>query len=343
MEYGLRLSNFRYLGGATVYEFGEVEPGIRKPVVNQFESDPGETIEQFTNLEPRFSFKYQLNNTSSLKASYNRMAQYIHLLSNTTASIPLDNWTPSTNNIDPQIGDQFALGYFRNFAQNKYEASVESYIKFTANQPDYIDGANLLVNELVEGEILAGDGRAYGLEFYLKKNAGKLTGWLSYTLSRSELQVEGINNGNWYPTRFDQTHNFKMVGFYDLTERVSLSANFTYATGTPATFPTTRYEIQGYTVPHNDNNARNDVRIPDFHRLDLSMTLKGRTMKKGKERKNKDSWTFSLYNVYGRDNAYSIYFAQSNGTPTLEAPSTNAYQFSVITTIIPSISYNFNF
>jgi len=346
LEYGLRLSSFQYLGGTTVFEFEDVEPGIRPEVISETEVPDGEVVEDFYNLEPRFSMRYQLNDKSSIKGSYNRMAQYIHLVSNTTASIPLDVWTPSTNNIDLQIADQFALGYFRNLGPaNDYEFSVEGYYRSTRNELDYIDGADLLLNEFIEGEVLSGDGRAYGLEFYLKKNKGRFNGWVSYTLGRSELQIDGINNGDWYANRFDQTHNLKVVGFYDLNERISFSANFTYTTGTPTTFPTSRYELQGYTVPHNDNSARNDVRIPAYHRLDISMNLKGKKFKRnGQERKNQDYWTFGLYNLYNRENAFSIYFAESDGVPVPgRAPDTEAYQFSVLGSIVPSISYNFKF
>ncbi|MEM6842670.1 MAG: carboxypeptidase-like regulatory domain-containing protein [Bacteroidota bacterium] len=346
LEYGVRFSAFQYLGDGTVYEFEEVVPGIRPNVTSAEETDLWENIETYTNVEPRFSMRYSLSEKSSIKASYNRMAQYIHLVSNTAASIPLDVWLPSTNNIEPQVGDQFAVGYFRNIGEdNAYEFSAEAYYKSTQNQLDYLDGADLLINAFVEGEVLSGEGRAYGLELYAKKNTGKLTGWLSYTLSRSELQVEGINNGEWYPTLFDQTHNFKAVGFYDFNERLTFSANFTYVTGAPVTFPTSRYEVQGFTIPHTDNDERNGFRINDFHRLDLSLTLKGRNFKKnGRERRNEDYWTLSLFNVYARQNAFSIYFSQSDAEPAPgQGAITEANRFSVLGTIIPSVSYNFKF
>ncbi|MEM6297789.1 MAG: TonB-dependent receptor [Bacteroidota bacterium] len=346
LEYGLRFSVFQYLGDGPVYEFEDVEPGVRPDVTSIEDTDNWENIRTFSNLEPRFSIRYSIDERSSLKASYNRMAQYIHLVSNTAASIPLDVYLPSTNNVDPQIGDQFTLGYFRNFGEgNAYEFSAEAYYKTTQNQLDYIDGADLLINSFVEGEILSGEGRAYGLELFLKKNTGRLTGWLSYTLSRSELQVEGINNGDWYPTLFDQTHNLKAVGFFDLSERVTLSANFTYVTGAPTTFPTSRYEIQGFTVPHTDNAERNGFRLNDFHRLDFSLTLDGKKVKKsGKTRKNEDYWTFSLFNVYARRNAFSIYFSESDAQPMPNMRAiTEANRFSVLGSIIPSVSYNFKF
>jgi len=345
LEYGLRFSSFQYLGDGDVYEFEEVTPGERPDVISIQETDRWENIETFNNLEPRFSMRYKLDAKSSVKLSYNRMAQYIHLVSNTLASIPLDVYLPSTNNIDPQIGDQFALGYFRNFGENEdYEISAEAYYKTTQNQLDYIDGADLLINSFVEGEVLSGDGRAYGLELFAKKNTGKLTGWLSYTLSRTELQVDGINNGNWYPAMFDQRHNLKAVGFYELSKRVTLSGNFTFVSGAPITFPTSRYEIQGITVPHTDNGERNGFRLTDFHRLDLSLTLNGKEYKKGKKRKNEDYWTFSVFNVYARQNAFSIYFNESDAQPAPGSRAiTEANRFSVFGSAIPSVSYNFKF
>lgn len=341
LEYGIRFSSFLYLAPTTVYEFGDAPAGQRKPVTDIIPVDGNEVIKDFYNVEPRFSFRYQLNQTSSIKGSYNRMVQYIHLVSNTTASIPLDVWTPSTNNIDPQIGDQFALGYFRNFKDNTLEASIEGYYRNTRNQLDYIDGADLLLNGLFEGDILSGNGRAYGMELMVKKNGGKINGWASYTLGRTELQIDGINRGEWYPTRFDQTHNLKLVGFYEHNDRMTFSANFTYTTGTPSTFPSSRYSVQGYTIPHSDKAARNDVRIPDYHRLDLSMTLYA---KKENRRAKRNFWVFSLYNLYARENPFSIYFSTSDKPPTPGfLPQTSATQFSVLGSILPSVSYNFNF
>ena len=222
VQYGLRFSNFLYLGEGQYFDFDEPEPGIRRSVIETFEADNLEVIQSYHNLEPRASLKYQLPSNSSLKASYNRTVQYIHLVSNTTASNPLDIWTPSTNNIRPQTGQQWAIGYFRNFGKNNdYETSIETYYKKTSNQIDYIDGADILINEFIEGDLLSGRGRAYGLELFIKKNSGRFNGWLSYTLARTELQVDGINNNKWYPTRFDQTHNLKIAAFYETPGRWS--------------------------------------------------------------------------------------------------------------------------
>ncbi len=344
IQYGLRFSNFLYLGEGQYFDFDEPVPGIRKRVTETFEADKFEIIESYTNLEPRASIKYQLPSNSSIKASYNRTAQYIHLVSNTTASNPLDNWTPSTNNIEPQTGQQWVLGYFRNFGNNNIETSVETYYKKTANQIDYIDGADILINEFLEGDMLSGKGRAYGLEFFVKKNGGRVNGWLSYTLARTELQVDGINNNNWYPTRFDQLHNLKIAAFYETQGRWSFSANFSLISSTPTTFPTSRFQIQDYTIPLNYFNSRNNVRIAAFHRLDVSAILQGRKIRRGKTRKNKNYWVFGVYNVYARKNPFSIYFAQVDETPIGGNPiETQATKVSIIGTLLPSISYNFKF
>ena len=340
MNYGLRLSHFAYLGGRNVYNFGEAPLGQMKPLTSVTVAEDGEIIKDFFNLEPRFSMKIELDQKSSFKASYNRTAQYIHLLSNTTASTPVDIWTPATNNINPAMADQVAVGYFRNFKDNTYEFSGELYYKTMDNLIDYIDGADLILNEFVEGQILEGQGRAYGAELMFKKTEGRFSGWLSYTLARSERLVEGINNNEWYPSRFDQTHNLSITTFYELTKRMTLSANFVYNTGTPTTFANSGYYQQGYFIPNNDDNARNNVRIPDYHRLDLSLTI---DPKPGK-RKWKGQWVFGLYNVYSRRNPFSIYFRQNpERVAPAQAVNTEAIRLSVIGNFIPSISYNFTF
>jgi len=346
LQYGIRYSNFRLLGEGSLYEFGEVPAGNRRPVIDITTFDRGETIQSYGKFEPRFSIKYQVDDASSIKASYNRLTQYIHLISNTTASNPLDVWTPSTNNLLPEIGDQVAVGYFRNFGKsNDIETSVEVYYRRAQNQIDYIDGADILINEFLEGDLLIGRGRAYGMELYVKKNSGIVNGYVSYTLARTELQVDGINNGDWYPTRFDQTHNLKISLFYEPNSRWDFAANFSYITGTPTTFPSTRFTIQDYVIPFIAGNGRNNVRIPNFHRLDLAATLHGKKQKRnGKLRKNEDYWVFSVYNVYNRRNPFSIYFAQADEIPAdAVALPTQATRVAIIGSIIPSVSYNFKF
>ncbi len=344
IEYGLRFSDFRGFGPGTAYTYSDTIAGKRKPVASEKEYGNGETISNYNNLEPRFSIKAGLTETSSIKASYNRMVQYLHLISNTTASNPLDVWTPSSNNIKPEIADQFTIGYFQNIGKI-WEASVETYLRVTDNQIDYIDGADLLINEYLEGDLLSGRGRAYGLEFYLQKKTGRFNGWISYTLGRTELQIEGINNGEWYAARFDQTHNLKITGFYDLSKRWSVSGNFVLTSGTPTTFPTSRYLVQGILIPYNAYGTRNNVRVPAYHRLDVSFRLEGRAFKKnGEKRKNTDYWVFSVYNLYARKNPFSIYFSQRDERVSPGQPAhSEATQLSVIGTLVPSVSYNFKF
>ena len=339
LQYGLRLSHFNFTGSGPAYEFGDAPAGQRRPAIDTTEFGAWESIQTYNNLEPRLAIKYQLSGSTSLKASYNRTAQYIQLVSNTTASTPVDIWTPATNNIRPLVGDQVALGYFKNFLDNTYEFSAEVYYKEIDNIVDYIDGADLLLNATIEGDLIDGDNRAYGLELLFKKSKGDFTGWMSYTLARTENRIDGINNNEWYPTRFDQTHNFSLTAFYELNDKWSLSGNFAYITGTPTTFPTSRFEQQGYVVPYNANNTRNNVRIPSYHRLDFGATKKG---KRKPGRKWEGEWVFSIYNVYSRRNAFSIFFSPVEGTsgPLVQ---TQANRLSVIGNFIPSVSYNFKF
>lgn len=344
-DYGLRFSYFQSYGPGTVYTYNDTIPGIRRYPIDEKTAKRGESIATYNNFEPRASFKIQSSPTSSIKGSYNRMAQYLHLISNTTASNPLDVWNPSSKNIRPEIGDQFTLGYFKDLGDKRqYEISVEGYWRQTENQIDYIDGADLLINRYLEGDLLSGKGRAYGLETYFQKKTGRLTGWVSYTLGKTELQVEGINRGRWYDTRYNQTHNLKITGFYDLSERWSVSSNFVFTSGTPTTFPTSRYTIQGILIPYNANDSRNNVRLPDYHRLDVSFRLEGKKVKHGKPRRNTDYWVFSLYNLYARRNPFSIYFSQKDERiPTGSPIESQATQLSIIGTVIPSVSYNFKF
>ncbi len=347
LSYGLRYSAFHYLGAGTVYDYGEADiVGKRRPVISTREAAAGETIARYDNFEPRAAVTFVINDQSSLKASYNKMTQYIHLVSNTVASNPLDVWTPSTNNIRPQTGQQVALGYFRDLGKgDQYEASAEAYYRATEDQIDYIDGADILINEFLEGDLLSGQGRAYGLETYLKKKKGKLNGWVSYTLAKTELKVDGINRGEWYPTRFDQRHNLKISTSYDWTERLTISANFTWLSGTPTTFPDSRYAIQDYAVPYIYGDARHSVRIPDYHRLDVSAILQGKKVnRKGEPRRFQGEYVFSVYNVYARRNPFSIYFSQSDERRPAGVPAeTTATRLAIIGTLFPSISYNFKF
>lgn len=336
LRYGLRFSNFNYLGRGSALQLETNNQARRALVTGRTEYTKNELIQAYNVPEPRFSANYKLKKDLAFKFSYNRMSQYLHLISNTAASVPLDVWTPSTNNIKPQIADQVAGGYFRNFGKNlDYELSAEAFYKSMQNQIDYIDGANLLLNNQLEAELLSGKGRAYGLELFFKKNTGKFTGWIAYTLSKSERKVEGISNGDWYNNRFDRRHNSNLTASYELSRKWTVSASFVFASGTPTNLPNTKYSFQGIQgIPQNASNLRNNVTIKPFHRLDLSATWVRK-----KTSRFESSWVFGVYNVYGRRNPFS-YYTRNNPDNNLQ---TQLIRYSVIGTIIPSVSWNFKF
>lgn len=337
LQYGLRVSGFHYLGATTVFELEDKVPdGNRPEVINTYEAKSGELIKDYYNLEPRFSANYVLNKSTSFKASYNRLAQYIHLASNTAASSPLDIWLPSSNNILPQKADQVALGVFKNFKDNMFETSVEVYYKDLQNQLGYVRGADLFLNNNLESEIIQGIGRAYGAELYIKKNKGALTGWLSYTLSRSEQKIQGINNGDWFNAKFDKPHNLTLVGIYSLNKYWDFSATFTLSSGIPATFPTHTLFLDDRPIPVNALNEQNNQRLPAYHRMDISFTKQS---KKNDSRRWQSEWVFGLYNAYARRNAFSVYFRQNEDRPL----DREAIQLSILGTVLPSVSYNFKF
>jgi hypothetical protein len=337
LQYGFRYSTFQYMGKGEAYEFGQEKPNTRRPVVSVKSYDQWETIQNYGNFEPRFSLNLELNATTSLKASYNRMVQYLHLVSNTAAATPVDVWTPSTNNIKPQLADQFAVGLFKNFRDNTYETSVEVYYKDLQNQLDFIDNADLLLNRFLEGDLLQGVGRAYGAEFYVKKSKGRLTGWISYTLSRTERQVEGLNNDNWFPNRYDRPHNLNTSLSYEFNEYWSASANFVLQSGTPVTFPTSRVQVQDYIIPYNVEATRNNFRVPTYHRLDFSVTKINK--KKKPNQRWESNWVFSVYNAYNRRNPFTIYFRRNQDVPV----NTEAVRLAIIGSVVPAVSYNFKF
>ncbi|GAA0728772.1 TonB-dependent receptor [Aquimarina litoralis] len=344
LQYGLRWSNFNRLGSEEIVEYETGTPLTYNAEQNTYEENEvigttsfssGKSIESFNGFEPRISARYLINDESSFKLSYNRMYQYLHLISNTTSPTPLDVWSPSGPYIEPQYADQFAVGYFKSFKDGKYDLSLETYYKKLNDVTDFIDGADLLFTEDIETQIAQGEGRAYGLEMQLSKNEGKLTGWLSYTLARSETKVLGINNNAYYPSNSDQLHELNLVGFYKLNKRWDFGANFVFGSGRPVTYPTGRYEQNGLVVADYDN--RNGNRLPAYHRLDLSATL---NPKKGKN----GTWTFSLINVYNRQNAASIYFNEVGeiGETDIATGMTQATKLSFFG-IVPSISYQFKF
>jgi hypothetical protein len=281
--------------------------------------------------EPRLMLNYMIDNQSSVKASYNRNYQFIHLLSNSTASTPTDVWLPSSDNVKPQIADQWSVGYFRNLKKNLFETSVEIYYKNLQNQIDYRNGADLVFNSTVEAELVFGRGWAYGAEFLVKKNYGKLTGWVGYTLSKTMRQFDQINNGNPFPARQDRLHDISIIVQYNFSRKLIASATWVYNTGNAVTFPNGKYTIDGKTVGYY--TQRNGYRMPDYHRLDLGLTwIRKQTAR------FESSWNFSVYNAYGRENAYFISFRQNEENPE----QTEAVQISLFK-FIPSVSYKFKF
>jgi hypothetical protein len=336
IEYGLRVSTYSFLGKGKAYYYRDTIPNEPLPFDHTRSYKQGEVIQSYVNPEPRFSANYVINSVSSIKASYNRMAQYLQLISNTAASTPLDVYTLATNNTKPLLADQGSLGYFRNFKDNTYETSVEVYYKYLQHQMDYVDNADLFINDYVEGQLLGGFGRAFGAEFYVKKTKGKFNGWLSYTLSRTERKVRGISNDEWFVSRYDRTHVFNTVVNYDIAKRWNISGTFVFLSGTPATFPNSKVQIQGYNIPYNTTGTRNNYRITPYHRLDLGATYH---FKKNERRRYQQSIVISVYNVYNRRNAYSIYFRNTKADPN----QTEAVRFSVIGSIVPAVTYNFNF
>ncbi|MCW3106960.1 MAG: collagen-binding protein [Segetibacter sp.] len=325
-NYGLRLTNYIILGPGDFYTYNK-----SGEVSNTESYAKGKIVKNYFNPEPRFSTSYQVTNTSSVKASYTRNIQNLHLLSNSTSSNPTDLWLSSSNNVKPEIADQVALGYYRNFHDNRFEFSSEIYYKALQNQIDYKNGAQLRANENVESQLLFGKGRAYGLELFLKKRYGKLTGWISYTLSRTERKFDEINHGAYYPATQDRTHDFSIVGIYQASKKWTLSSTWVYYTGNAITWPSGKYDVNGQVVFYY--TERNGYRMPSYHRLDLSATLQGR-----KKAKYEGSWTFSVYNAYGRQNPYTISFRQSETDPQ----KTEAVQLSLFK-FIPSVTYNFKF
>ena len=349
IQYGLRLTNFTRLGQDEQSVYADDNPVLFNDALQIYESadptgtesfDRSDVLKTFTNLEPRLALSYLLNDNTSLKFSYNRMAQYLHLISNTSSATPLDVWAPSGTFIEPQILNQFAAGYFKNISDNKYTLETEVFYKDLKNRIDYIDGANLIANDNIEQVILNGEGRAYGLEVLLKKNEGRLKGWLAYTLSKSEQRAPGrtaneigINNGNWYNTAYDKRHDISINASYELNDKWLFGSNFLIQSGQPTNYPTGQIQFQGLTLPIYEAD-RNSERLPAYHRLDVSATL---TPSKNKGRKWKTEWVFSVYNLYNRKNAASISFGQNNETLRNEAIKTSIFG------IVPSVTYNFKF
>lgn len=338
LNYGLRYSLYWNLGDRDVRIYRPDQPRRTESVIDTKHYNNNEVIANYWGLEPRFRLCWELNRQNALKMSYARNRQYIHLISNTTAPVPTDIWKSAGKHIKPMTSDQLALGYFHSLTKPGIELSAEAYYKKMVNMVDYKSGVELLLNEFIETELLSGKGRAYGLELMAKKTKGKLNGWLSYTLARSERQINGnfpeerINDGKYYPANYDKTHSVNLALTYKQSKRLSFSANFVYSTGRPLTFPNAKYQYMGQVVL--DYSERNQNRIPDYHRLDLAVTCKG----KGKPNRSwRGEWVFSLYNVYARRNAYSVYFIGDG------VGQNQATKLSILATVFPSVTYNFTF
>lgn len=348
LQYGLRWSNFMRLGQDQLNLYEDNNPVVFNEEFQIYENaDPiGEEsykrtdlLATFNTLEPRLAVALALNDQSSIKASYNHMAQYLSLLSNTNSPTPLDVWTPSGPYIKPQILDQYAFGYFRNFKNNEYSLATEVFYKDIDNRIDYIDGADLIANNAIEQVILNGHARAYGWELSMNKNEGALQGWISYTLSKSEQRTPGrtdsepgINMGNWYTTAYDKTHDIAINASYELNSKWSFNSNFIFQTGQPTNYPIGQYEFKGLVVPIY--GGRNEQRLPAYHRWDIAATL---TPRKNKNRNLQGEWVFSIYNIYNRRNAASINFEQNQDTGHNEAIRTAIFG------LVPSVTYNFKF
>jgi hypothetical protein len=350
LQYGARFSNFTRLGQDEINVYANDNPVIYNSQFKKYESAEAiatesykrsDALASFNNFEPRISFSYLLDNQTSFKLSYNRMAQYLHLLSNTASPTPLDVWAPSGKFIKPQLLDQFAAGYFKSIKNGDYSLETEVFYKDIQNRIDYINGANLVANNEIETIILNGQARAYGLEVLFKKNEGNFKGWLAYTLSKSEQKTQGrtanepgINQGEWYNTPYDKTHDISINTSYELSKKWLFNANFLFQTGQPTNYPVGQYEVQGLNVPIYNDNTRNADRLPAYHRLDISATL---SPESNKNRKWQAEWVFGIYNLYGRQNAASINFRQNRETFRNEAIQTSIFG------LVPSVTYNFKF
>lgn len=326
--YGLRYTWFSNIGPSTVYNYDDQFNFVDSTVY-----ETTKFYKTYSGLEPRLSLTYLLSELSSIKASYSRTMQFVQLASNSTVGNPLSIWFPASPNVKPQYADQAAVGYFRNFKDGMIETSIEVYYKKMYNQIDFKDHAQLILNPELEGEIRFGWGQAYGLELFVRKNTGKLTGWISYTLSQSLRYFADINNGKAYLSPFDRPHDISTVVSYELSKRLLVSATWVFSSGSTATFPTGRFTYGNLIAPVYSD--RNDYRLPDYHRLDFGITL---NEKKKENRKYHHSWVLSVYNVYNRHNTYSIRFEQSAADPN-QTIAMKTYLFG----IIPTVTFNFNF
>jgi hypothetical protein len=327
LNYGARLTAFSILGAGDFFNINAAGQ-----VTDTLSYSAGQVVKTYLNLEPRMAASYQLNTQSSVKLSYARNVQNLHLISNSTTATPTDKWIASTNIVKPEIADQFSLGYYRDLSAGKYELTVETYYKNMQNQIDYRDGADVLNGQNnIESQLLFGKGRAYGLEMQLKKQTGPITGWISYTLSKTEKQINGINNNQWYDARQDRTHEIAVVGMYQISPKWQLSASWTYYTGNAVSFPSGKYTVNDRVYFYY--TERNGYRMPAYHRLDI-----GATKKLKQTKKYSSELTLSLYNAYGRENPYTIEFETADNDPNRTVVNqTTLFRF------VPSVAYNFKF
>ncbi len=345
IEYGLRYSSFAQVGRDTITLYEEGKPFRPENEVGTKAYGSGEVIKHYHGLEPRIGIRYLINSRNSIKLSYNRMRQYLQVATNATAGFPTDRWIPADSYVEPIIGDQIAAGFFKNLNENAWELSVETYYKWLQNVVDFLPGEDILLNDKIENAIAAGKAWSYGAEFLVRKNAGNTTGWLGYTLSRTQRQIEGVAGGNPYLARYDRTHDISLVVSHKINDKLQLAGNWVYATGAAVSFPEGRYSLAGKSVPYYNDNVRNTSRMPDYHRLDLSLNWKMNSRWEWLDHE----LNFSFYNVYNRKNAFSIEFREvRNDNPTFDeetdGPITSTKPASVQTAlfgIIPSITYNF--
>lgn len=348
INYGLRYTSFYRLGAETINQYLYDQPVSYNPDLELYQEGQiigtkkytsGETIQDFHNFEPRLAVSFAFTPELSIKTSYNRMVQYVHLISNTSAPTPLDIWTPSGPYLQPEIVDQFALGYFKNFNEGKYSLETEVFYKKGKNKVDYIDGAELVANDAIETTLLNGKSRAYGAEFLIRKNSGKLTGWIAYTLSKSEQKTpgrnpieKGINNGNWYRSTYDKLHDLSITASYELNDKWIFSSSLSIQSGRPITYPNAQYDYLGLRVPSfGDRNSNN---LPAFHHLDISAIYNPNP---SSTKRWKGEWVFGIYNLYNRKNAASISFRESEYIGQNESVKMSIFG------IVPSVTYNFKF
>ncbi len=334
---GLRYSFYQFMGPKDIYNYAEGSPREESTIQDTVSYGAGKSIASYNGAEPRFSIRYSISNNASIKFSYNRMRQYIQMLSNTTAITPTDIWKLTDTYVQPQVGDQISVGYYKSTRKHSIDISIEAYYKTTENTVDFKDGAVLLLNPHIETDLVNAKGKAYGAEFMIKKSSGKLNGWVSYTYSRSFLQArnayptETVNNGEYYPSSYDKPHAVNFIGNYKFSRRFNFSLNMTYSTGRPITLPLVKYDLGGSSRLYY--SERNQFRIPDYFRTDISVNVEGNHKIK---KLAHSSWTFAVYNLTGRKNAYSVYFKSENG-------QINGYKLSIFGQAIPTVTYNFKF